>query len=928
LEAVRNADFVLDVVTEGNALPADMMVALGSDKLSMQTIAKNTFQYTFRNVTEPVTFRLLAAGFYSNEYTLNVVQRPVLKSFNVKLDYPDYTGRKDELRTSMGDVTVPVGTHISWAFIAAYTDEAFIKFGDGENIKLNHQANMFGSMFRFMNDTSYIILLKNSKNNIVDSYKYSVNVIPDEHPTIQMEEHRDTVSGKQILLTGVAGDDYGISRVLFHYEVTTKENQPVTSKNVQLPITAGVLTSFNYYFDVELLQLQPGQKLQYYVEAWDNDGVHGNKFTRSEVHTFNMYNEEQIDSAINANAEQINSGLSSSAEQTKEMQSEYKEMQSKLLESDDMGFEQKQNMQQLSAMQQQLKNQMEAVKKRLEEQMKQTEQKPYSDDLKDKQQELKKQMDNLLNKELQEQMKKLQELMNKMNKDKAFEAMKELQQENKLFSMDLKRMQELMKKMEMQMRMEDMARKMNDLANKQLDLKSETDKGKKNNEELAKEQDALKKELEKAMNEDMKEMDKLNEEMQKKEGLEDKKEMAEEAKKDMQESKDGLNKNDKGGSSKSQSKAAQKLKAMSASMSSDAGGMSADELTADIRAVRQILTNLVRLSFDQEQLINKVKTTPATSQLYIVNQQEQKRLFGNSHMIRDSLYELSKQLHKLAPTINKETMELENHMNGAVSMLEKRATIDANKRQQYAMMHTNNLALMLNEVLANLMQQQNQGNPSAGACKKPGGMTPKPGAGKQLSDIITKQQQLGDAMKQAQDGNKPKDGEGNKEGQSGKPKEGSGKPGEQGNNGEYGDAEQLARMAQQQAAIRRQLQQLNSMLNSIGMGNAKELKEIQEKMDRVETDLVNKRFSNEMQMRQKEILTRLMQAEKSLREQEQDDKRSSKSSDEVAKQLPPELKRFLNEHKNLSEQYKTAPPQLKPYYRNMVQQYYQSIGNR
>jgi hypothetical protein len=83
-----------------------------------------------------------------------------------------------------------------------------------------------------------------------------------------------------------------------------------------------------------------------------------------------------------------------------------------------------------------------------------------------------------------------------------------------------------------------------------------------------------------------------------------------------------------------------------------------------------------------------------------------------------------------------------------------------------------------------------------------------------------------------------------------------------------------------------------------------------------------------MQLRQKEILTRLMQAEKSLREQEQDDKRSSKSADEVAKQLPPELKRFLNEHKTLSEQYKTAPPQLKPYYRNMVLQYYQAIGNK
>ncbi len=41
---------------------------------------------------------------------------------------------------------------------------------------------------------------------------------------------------------------------------------------------------------------------------------------------------------------------------------------------------------------------------------------------------------------------------------------------------------------------------------------------------------------------------------------------------------------------------------------------------------------------------------------------------------------------------------------------------------------------------------------------------------------------------------------------------------------EYGNPEQLARMAQQQAAIRRQLQQLNSLLNSKGMGNAKESK--------------------------------------------------------------------------------------------------------
>ncbi len=931
LQAIRGADYVLQVTVEGNALPADMYIELGSDKLSMQSTGKNEFQYTFRNVTEQFSFRLFAAGFYSQPYIISVAQKPVLKSFNVKIDYPDYTGRKDELRSSMGDVTVPVGTYISWAFIAEYTDEAFIRFGNGSSIRLTHQATMFGSQFRFMNDTSYVLSLRNNATNITDSFRYSVRVIPDEHPVIQMQEFKDSVTGKQILLTGTAGDDYGISKVLFHYDLTGAKNQPIASKSIPLPMNGGALTAFQYYFDVEPLNLQPGQKLQYYIEAWDNDGVHGAKATRSEVRSYNMFNPEQLDSAINANVEQINSGLNNSSEQTKDIQNEYKDLQSKMLESSDMGFEQKQNLQQLSNMQQQLKNQMEAVKKRLDEQVQQSQHKEYSEDVKEKQQELQKQMDNLLNKELKEQMKKLQELMQRLNKEKAFETMKQLEQENKLFNMDLQRMQELMKKLEMQMRMEDLANKMDKLAEKQLDLKAETDKGKKDNQELAKQQEALKKELEQAMSEEMKQMEELNKEMKQQQDVAKEKDKAGDAKKDMQDSKQQLDQGQKSQSSKSQSQAAENLKSMAQSLKSGAGGMNAMQLKKDIRAVRQILTNLVRLSFDQEQLIKKVQNTPATSQNYIVNQQEQKRLHGNSRMIRDSLFALSKELFKLAPTINKETTELENNIAAAIKMMENRRREDVMARQQYAMMHTNNLALMLNEVLSNLMQQQSQQNNSSGQqgqCNNPGGKTPKPGVGKQLSDIITQQQQLGNAMQQMENAKQQREGQQGQESKDGKPQNKEGKEGKEGSEGEYGNAQKLAQMAQQQAAIRRQLQQLNSLLNSKGMGNAKEIKEIQEKMDRIETDLVNKRMSAELMMRQKEILTRLLQAEKSLREQEQDDKRSSKSADEISKQIPAELQRYINENKQLSEQYKTTPAQLKPYYRNMVQQYYQSIGTK
>jgi hypothetical protein len=258
------------------------------------------------------------------------------------------------------------------------------------------------------------------------------------------------------------------------------------------------------------------------------------------------------------------------------------------------------------------------------------------------------------------------------------------------------------------------------------------------------------------------------------------------------------------------------------------------------------------------------------------------------------------------------------------------------------MTHTNNLALMLNEMLSNLLQMQSQAQkqPGNGSCSKPGGMNPKPGAGKQLSDIITQQQQMGNAMQQMQNaqqqGGKQGSKPGQQQGQQGKQGNGQNGQSQGGNNaeggntdgGEYGNAEQLARMAAQQAAIRRQLQQLNSLLNSKGMGNSKELREIQEKMDRNETDLVNRRLTSEMQLRQREILSRLLETEKSLREQEQDDKRSSKNPQEISRPVPPELMKYMQDRKAMLDLYRTVPPQLKPYYKSMVEQYYQMIGNK
>jgi hypothetical protein len=930
LRTVRNGDYTLQVTTTGAALPSNISLAIGNEHIPMNNIAAHTFQYTFKNVTEPVTFSFQAAGYTSHPYTLQVFQKPLLKAVKAQIDYPEYTGKKDEIKNSLGDMVLPVGTMVRWAFITEHTDKASIKWKSGASLNLPKQQAIFGFEHRFLNDTNYTVMLYNAQSDVTDSLSYQVQVIPDQYPVLQVQEARDTVTGKQIFIQGTAGDDYGISRVMFHYDISTESNKLISSKSIPMKINSGALTGFKHYFDVQLLQLLPGQKLTYYIEAWDNDGVHGSKATRSEVMSYQMYNTNQLDSAINENAKQINSSISSTAAQTQKMQNDLKDIQNKMLESDKMDWQQKQALDEMAQKQQQLQSQVENIKKRFEEQVQQSQQKQYSEDVKEKQEELEKQLDNLLNNELKEQLKKLQELMQKLNKDQAMQTMQEMEQENKLFDMDMKRLEEQMKKLETQMRLEDLSKKMSDLANKELDLKKQTEAGKKDNANLAKEQKAIKDELNKSIDKDMKDLEKLGKEMkQAPPSIEKEKEQAKKAEEKMKEGEKELEQGDDKKASKSEKDAADNLQDMAESLQSKAKGMDMDQVEIDIKATRQILTNLIRLSFEQEALMKSLQQTPISSPQYVAKQEDQNRLRKNAAMIRDSLFSLSLRLPKLSTKINRETSDLEHNLSLTVDAIENRRVGEVVTRQQYVMTHTNNLALVLNELLSNLLEMQSMSMPSSGSCSKPGGKSPKPSPGNQLKDIITKQQQLGNGMQQmqAKKGDGKKGDEGKKPGEE-KGKGQQGKSGGESGEGGEGESEQLSRFAEQQAALRRQIQQLNSLLNSKGIGAAKELKEIAEKMDRNETDLLNKRMTNELLLRQKDILTRLMESEKAIREQEQDDKRSSNSAQEISRPIPPELQKYMQDNQKLLELYKTVPPQLKPYYKAMVEDYYKIIGNK
>jgi len=348
---------------------------------------------------------------------------------------------------------------------------------------------------------------------------------------------------------------------------------------------------------------------------------------------------------------------------------------------------------------------------------------------------------------------------------------------------------------------------------------------------------------------------------------------------------------------------------MNEKMKSMQSAMEQDSQEEDIKAMRQLLENLVQLSFDQEDVMKQFQRTQPNNPHYIELTKRQKKIKDDAKMVEDSLFALSKRVVEIESFVNKEMAAVNMNMAKAVAHLAERQTPQAAARQQYVMTALNNLALLLSEVNEQMMQQmaaQQQQKPGDGSCKKPGS-SKKPGkSGMSMATMRQLQQQINEQMKKMQEGMQ-------------KMKDGQGKPGKEMSEG-------LARMAAQQEALRNEMQKMINEMNKDGKsGNTGNMQKIADQMDKTATDIVNKNLTSETLRRQQEIMTRLLEAEKAERERELDDKRESNENKNDFKRNLQDFPEYNKQMQREAELLKTLPPALKPYYKNLVKEYFNTF---
>jgi len=908
LEVIQYEDYRLQITVDGEQLPAEAYIEVDGYQYRLNKESANTYSYLFANVREDTDFRVYAGRYGSDTETLNVLPKPKMVDFQIELSYPRYTGRRSEVLKSTGDFTAPEGTKASWTFDTKSTDDVSLTYGDDAPINLDKSSDItYAYNKSIYSDVSYSVALHNDEVRDGDSLAFFINVIKDQYPQINVEVVKDSTAEDLYYFIGSASDDYALTKLKFVFEQVNEQGITVQQGSKDLPLNITSQTDYDYIMNVADYDLKPGDKLNYYFEVFDNDGIHGAKSSKTSVMAHQKKSIKELKQEEEANEEKIKDKLKDGIKESKEIQEQLEKLREKLLQKEQPDWQDKAELEKLLERQKNLQENLKDIQKANQQNLdNQKEMQSLSPEQQEKQERMQELMEEMVDNEMQDLMEKIQELMQELNKEESLEMLEDFQMNEEQMEEQMERLEELYKQLEVEKEMNEQIDKLEELSEKLDELSEETKDPDANQEELEKEQEEINEEFEK-LKEEMEETFEKNDELEQPQPLsDDMPEQAEEVSEELEESQESLEKQENSKASESQKGASQKMKQMAAGMQQQMQAGESEQMTEDIETLRQLLENLVTLSSDQESLVGYINRTVVNTPRYTSLVQDQMKIADDFQVVQDTLAALAKRNPDLETFVLDKVTEVKHNLGASLTQLEDRKKPEANQSQRTTMTNLNDLALMLSESMQQMQQQMAGMMSGSQMCQNPGNSKGQGKKGKQNGpgDKISEgQEEMSDQLKEMM----------KKQGKDGK------------SGGEGNSAKDFAEAAKRQAALRKALERLAKEQQENGQGASDDLQKIIDEMNKQEIDLVNKRLDNEMLSRQQEILTRLLEAESAQKERELDDKRKSEAGQDIKDELPPSIEEYIKKRKSLLEQYKYASPQMKPYYKQLVDEYYKKL---
>jgi len=856
-----------------------------------------------RGIAAPGTYWVEVSGVRSPEYDVALSGQAGIVSFDLTYAYPAYTRLPAETQSvTRGDVSALEGTEVTVVVnLDRHAEGMRWTLPGGATSALTALSpRRFQGRFTVRANGEYTVTATTKKETLTETYR--IVALPDQPPlltVIQPEGDLDLPEGQKIPVWAAATDDYGLTRLTL---VAQSEKGAV----VRVPLSRWPDeprdASAGVDWDASGLALLPGQSAAFHLELADNDAFGGPNVTVSRTFTLRFPLLSELYKTLEQSHDSTVAELEDDVKQQKELTRQVEELAKSLQNERQVDWEKQQAAKDAAAKQKELADQVSKAAQALEQRAETAEEhKAYEDQLLAKMQELAKLVQDLKNEDMKHALDELSKKVSEMDPRQLQQQLKDLAEQQKETLAGLERSIELMKKLRQEEKAHEAAERAKELADRQDRLNKEMagkppenkDQAQQMSQEqqkleteakdLAQDLEALAKELEQQAQQSKPEAGKKPME-QGAQALEEQiAPQMNDAKQNMQQSPGNQSAQQK--AQKSGKQAQQGLQQLSESLSKAANSMSQEDNQAVAQAIRRSAQDLVNLSQEGEQSLER----PGSDNDKAKSQEDLQQ--GASQVV-DDLINTGKDTPYLGPEATKE-------LGRAINELQSSKDAFAQGNGARGRQAGERAGEALDRAVIALRQAES-------ACQKPGNSK----GGKQGGDSREKMQGLANEQ-----------GDLNQESQSLAQKL------TKQQRLAAGDQASLERLAAQQQMIRQGLEQ--------AMNNAKPGDQLLGRMDQakddmaaVEQNLKKGRLDDETLARQQKILSRMLDAQRSLNKRDFDDQRESHQGRDAFRPTPAALRAELlkREDRVRSDLLRAQAEKYPGEYRSLVEAYLRRLG--
>lgn len=931
-----------------------------------------------KRIEDPFRYRFRKGGLTSSVFRVEVRERPIITELRLVVRPPAYSGQPTEtIDNPGGALTVLVGTEIEIEGLANAPLATAHQVEETGSTELTVQGPRFSGRFVVDGDRRFRLELTDLEQLASEARsEYQILARQDEAPTVKITAPAQDLPLERDLrlqIAGIAADDVGLARLdlVYRTELRTEwTRRPLFEAGrgavggdgvADLQLDQGALdVAVNFVWDLGDLQLLPGDAVLYALEATDNNARVGGQVTRSQVWSLRLPTIAEVFDLDREDRTENTDEMKDLLAEGQQLKDQLERLERELKKDPEPGWEKQQEIRDTLEKQQALRERMQEALGDMQQQLEEFER------------------NNSGSLELLQKMETVQELMQELRDDESLqayleamrEAMDELQpheiqrnmedalNDQQEFNRRLDRTIELLKQLERERTMSDLVEELNEYLRRQDQLAELTDpqepdepgsetppseepneaesqepqdpqdpsaesgeerqspsdspdgetseqepqdrqqaqESPLSDEELARMQEQLQQETEQLEERIREALEKLEQEQESGEAqnpsAEEMRKALEEALEELEEqrpsdpmkdAKEELTEGDRQEAGESQDEARKRLLSLYEVMLEGQQLMQQAQGKWAGEQLQQAAFDLLQLSHRQEGVIDAVadgvrgqRTQPVT--------REQSRIQRATLGISEAMEELARQDFNIPERMLAELRKLVQMTEEAVDELQLGRARSSQQVSTEVMGNMNQIVISLLTAARN-----SQGGSGSGAM---------PSASQQMRELAQEQSRLNGMTQELR------------------------RRGEQGFSAE--ERRQLAELQGRQQAIRERLQKIREQIDDerrvLG-----DLDDLGEQMERVEDSLETGELSENTERQQDKILSRLLDAERSIRERDFAKRRESRGAEDVFTRQDGETGLPGDEERENAVRRFVAPELAPEVYREDVRRYFRSI---